>query len=79
VQQQREVAQNYEKEYICSIGKAWPDIHNIRGLNLAVVKLTIVQGAKLLLWRKISKLDMICFAMPGLAENLYAVNSKTFQ
>jgi hypothetical protein len=34
--------------------KAKPDIENIRGLNLSVVKLTTVQVITLPLWRKIS-------------------------
>jgi hypothetical protein len=34
-----------------------PDIENIRGLNLVVVKLTIVRVTKLPLWHKIRKID----------------------
>jgi hypothetical protein len=42
-----------------------PDIENIKGLNLAVVKLTTVQVT-----------GMICFAKPGLTEDLYAVQKE---
>jgi hypothetical protein len=41
------------------------ELSNIRGLNLAVVKLTTVQVTKLPLYHKIRKLD-ICFAKPVL-------------
>jgi hypothetical protein len=44
---------------------------NIRGLNLAVVKLTIVQVSKMPLYHKISKIDIVCFAKLGLTEDLY--------
>jgi hypothetical protein len=46
--------------------KANPDVENIRGLNLAVVKLTTVEVTALLLWHKIRKICMICFAKPVL-------------
>jgi hypothetical protein len=38
--------------------KAKPDVENIRGLNLVVVKLTTVQVTKYLLLHKISKIGM---------------------
>jgi hypothetical protein len=55
-----------------------PDIENIlvRGLNLAVVKLTTVQVTKLSLWHKISEVDMICAANPVLREDLYVVQEE---
>jgi hypothetical protein len=40
--------------------KKKPDTENIRGLNLAAVKLTTVEVAKLPLQHKINKIDMIC-------------------
>jgi hypothetical protein len=53
--------------------KAKPDIESIRGLNLAVVKLTTVQVTKLPLQHKIRKIGMICYAKPGLTEDSYVV------
>jgi hypothetical protein len=53
-----------------------PDIGNIRGLNLAVVKLTTVQVTKLPLWHKIRKIDMICLAKHVLTEDLYIVHKE---
>jgi hypothetical protein len=41
------------------LGKARPDIENIRGLNLAVAKLASVQVTKLPLYHKISMIGMI--------------------
>jgi hypothetical protein len=38
-----------------------------------VAKLTTVQVTKLPLWHEISKTGMICFAKPGLTEDLYIV------
>jgi hypothetical protein len=40
--QKAEVVRNHENEHLRGIGKPQPDIKNIRGLNLAVVKLTTV-------------------------------------
>jgi hypothetical protein len=40
------------------LNKAKADIRNIRGLNLAVVKLTTVQVTKLPLYHDISKIDI---------------------
>jgi hypothetical protein len=71
--QQAEVIQNHEDEHVRGIG-----IENIRGLNLAVVKLTNVQVTKLPLWHEISKIDVICFAKPGLIEDLYIVYKEEF-
>jgi hypothetical protein len=53
------------------LDKAKPDTENIRGFNLPAVKLMTVQVTKLLLQHKINKIGMICFAWPGLTENLY--------
>jgi hypothetical protein len=53
--------------------KVKPDIENIRGLNLAVIKLMTVEVYKLPLVHKISKRGMICFAKPGLTEDMYIV------
>jgi hypothetical protein len=58
--------------------RAKPDIENIRGLNLAVVKLTAVQVAKLPLQHEIGKICMIYFAKPGLTEDLYIVHEEEF-
>jgi hypothetical protein len=41
--QQAEVIQNHENEHVRGIGQGKRDIENIRGLNLAVVKVTTVQ------------------------------------
>jgi hypothetical protein len=51
--------------------KAKPDTENIRGLNLAAVKLTTVHVAKLPLYHKLLKMGMICFAKPGLTQDLH--------
>jgi hypothetical protein len=53
-----------------------PDIENIRGLNLAVVKLTTVQVTRQPLQHKICKIGMICRAKPVLTEDL--CKSKNF-
>jgi hypothetical protein len=53
--------------------KTKPDVENIRGLNLAAVKLMAVQVTKLPLWHKTSKIGMICFAKPGLTGDLYRI------
>jgi hypothetical protein len=45
--QQGEVTQNYENEHFAVWDKAKPDTENIRGLNLAAVKLTTVQVTNL--------------------------------
>jgi hypothetical protein len=54
------------------------DIENIRGLNLAVAKLATVQMTKLSLLHKISKINMTCFAKPGLREVLRIVHKEEF-
>jgi hypothetical protein len=72
--QQAEVVQNREKKHMCITG--WR--RNIRGLYLAVVKLTTVQATKLPLWHKISKINMICFAKLGLTQDLYTVQKQEF-
>jgi hypothetical protein len=53
-------------------------IESTRDLNLAAAKRTTVQVTKLPLEHKISKIDMICFAKPGLTENLYIVLKEEF-
>jgi hypothetical protein len=55
-----------------------PDIENIRGLNLAVVKLTTVQVTKLQLQYKICKIGMICSVEPVLTEDLRVVQKQDF-
>jgi hypothetical protein len=45
--QQTEVIQNHENEHVRGIGEGAVRRRNIRGLNLAVVKLTPVQVTKL--------------------------------
>jgi hypothetical protein len=55
--------------------KAKPGTENIRDLNLVVVKFMTVQVTKLLLWHKIHKIGMICFAKPGL---VYRAKARIF-
>jgi hypothetical protein len=45
--QQAEVIQNHENKHVCGIGQGEAKHKNIRGLNLAVVKLMTVQVTKL--------------------------------
>jgi hypothetical protein len=54
------------------------DTENIRGLNLAVVKLTTVEVSKLQLQDKIHKIGMLCSAKPVLTEDLYIVQKEEF-
>jgi hypothetical protein len=58
--------------------KVKPDIENIKGLNLVVVKLTTVQVTKLPLLHKISTRGTICFAKPGPTEDLCIVHKQEF-
>jgi hypothetical protein len=58
--------------------KAKPDTKNVRGLNLAEIKLTTVQVTKLPLQHKIRNVGMICFANPGLIEDLYLAHKEEF-
>jgi hypothetical protein len=44
----------------------------------AAVKLKTIQVTKLPLYHKISKIGMICFAKPGLTEDLYIVQKQEF-
>jgi hypothetical protein len=62
--------------YSCS----YTDIRgeNIRGLYLAVVKLTTVQVTILPLQHKIRKICMICSAKRVLTEDLYIVKKQEF-
>jgi hypothetical protein len=54
-----------------------PDIENIRGIHLAVVKLTTVQVTnKLPLWNKIPKLGMICSVKTVLTDDLFVVQME---
>jgi hypothetical protein len=53
-----------------------PDIENIRGLNLAVVKLTTDQVTRQPLKHKICKLGMICPAKPVLTKDLWVVQKQ---
>jgi hypothetical protein len=55
-----------------------PDIENIRGLNLAVVKLTFVQVTRRPLQHKICKIIMTCPAKPVLTEDLCVGQKQTF-
>jgi hypothetical protein len=55
--------------------RAKPDI-NIRGLNLAVVKLRTVRVTKLPLQHKVRKIGMICFAKAVPTEDLYVVQKE---
>jgi hypothetical protein len=45
---------------------------------LAVVKLTTVQETKLPLQHKIRMISKICFAKPGLADDLFEVQKEEF-
>jgi hypothetical protein len=58
--------------------KMKPDIENIRGLNLAVVKFTTVEMTKLPLQHKIRKTGMICSVKPLLTEDLCVVQKEEF-
>jgi hypothetical protein len=58
--------------------RAKPDRGSIRGLNLAVVKLTTVQVTKLPLKRKIRNIGTICSTKPVLREVLYIVHKEEF-
>jgi hypothetical protein len=51
---------------------------NIRGLNLAVGKVTTVQVTRQPLQHKICKMGMICPAKPVLTEDLRAVQKQKF-
>jgi hypothetical protein len=53
-----------------------PDIENIRGLNLAVVKFTTVQVNKLPLLHKICKIGMICSVKPVRTEDFCVVQKE---
>jgi hypothetical protein len=55
-----------------------PDIKNIRGLNLTVVRHTTLQMTKLPLWHKIRKVGMICSLKPVLTEDLCVVQKEEF-
>jgi hypothetical protein len=57
----------------------WMQSSKIRGLNLAVVKLTPIPVTKLPLLHKIHKRGLICFAKPGLTEKLCVVQKEKFQ
>jgi hypothetical protein len=58
--------------------KVKPDIENVRGLNLAVVKLTAVQVTKLPLQHKIRKIGKICSADPVLIDDFYIAQQEEF-
>jgi hypothetical protein len=58
--------------------KIKPDIENIRGLNLAVVKLTTAQVTRQPLQHKICKIGMICPTKPVLTEDLCVVQKQFF-
>jgi hypothetical protein len=51
---------------------------NIRGLNLAVVKLTTAQVTRQPLQHKICKIGMICPTKPVLTEDLCIVQKQIF-
>jgi hypothetical protein len=54
------------------------NIENIKGLNLAVVKLTTVQVTNLPLYHKIRKIGMICSVKPVLTEDLCGAKGRLF-
>jgi hypothetical protein len=58
--------------------KVKPVKKNIRGLNLAVVKLTIFQVTKVPLLHKQRKISMIFSAKPVLTEDLRIVQNEEF-
>jgi hypothetical protein len=58
--------------------KVKPDIENIRGLNLAVVKLMTLQVTRQPLQHKMYKIGMICSVKPVLTEDLCAVQKQEF-
>jgi hypothetical protein len=58
--------------------KVKPDIQNIRGLKLEVVKLTTVQVTRQPLQHKICKIGMICSAKPVLTVDLRVVQKQEF-
>jgi hypothetical protein len=53
-----------------------PYIENIRGLNLAVVKLTTVQVIRQPFQHKIYKIGVICPTKPVLTEDLCVVQKQ---
>jgi hypothetical protein len=71
----RFIVQDHKNEHVCST-KRGEAIESIRGLNLTAAKLMTVQVTKLPLQRKISKTGMICFAKPGLTDDLYTVQER---
>jgi hypothetical protein len=77
--QQAEVIKNYENEHVRSIGQGKDKHKNIRGLNLAAVKLKTVQVTKLpMQHKKKNKIGMICFAKPGLTKDFYTLQKEEF-
>jgi hypothetical protein len=58
--------------------KVKPDIENIRGLNLVVVKLMTVQVTRQPLQHKICKIGMFWSAKPVLTEDLCVLQKKEF-
>jgi hypothetical protein len=58
--------------------KAKPDTENIGDLNFASIKLTTAKVTKLPFKHKISKIDMIWFAKPGLTKDLHIVQNEEF-
>jgi hypothetical protein len=76
--QQAEVIQTHENEHDRNNGQGQTNVENVRGLNLAAVKLTSVQVPKLPLYHKISDIFMICFAKSGLTEDLYIEQKEGF-
>jgi hypothetical protein len=55
-----------------------PDIEKIRGLNLAVVKLSTVQVTRQPLQHNICKIGMVCSAKPVLTKDLCVVQKLGF-
>jgi hypothetical protein len=55
-----------------------PDTENIKGLNLAVVKITTVQVTRQPLQHKICKIGMTCFVKAILTEGLCVVQKQEF-
>jgi hypothetical protein len=76
--QQAEVYKIMKMNMFAVWDKMKPDIENIRGLNLAMVKIKTVQVNKLPLWHKIHKIGMICSVKPVLIEDLCVVQKEEF-
>jgi hypothetical protein len=69
---------DFDSSVIAVQDKVKPDIENIRGLNLTMVKLTTDQVTRQPLQHKICKMGMICPAKTILTEDLCVVQKQKF-